>query len=303
MKLYVIITLSFSLTCWVFGSLKINQQELKYLGQSPPRATPKVFAPGFISKADESEFGSVFNKDATEFYFGVDVNGKAEIRYTTLEGSIWSKPKVLLSHDKYSLNDPYLSPDESRLYFISNKALESDEIKEDYDIWYIEREDDRWNPKLIRASANINTDKNEYYVSFTDVGSMYFSSNKDTSEKRKHDFNIYVSEFKQGAFQKSKLLGNSINTRAYEADVFVSPDESFIIFCSIREEGNGQGDLYISFKDDYDNWSKAKNMGAVINTTGHELCPFVTKDEKYFFYTSNQDIYWVDASIINSLKE
>lgn len=79
-------------------------------------------------------------------------------------------------------------------------------------------------------------------------------------------------------------------------------DESYVIFCSIRKEGFGQGDLYISFKDDAGNWSKAKNMGSVINTTGHELCPFVTKDGKYFFYTSNQDIYWVDARIINSLK-
>ncbi|MGG5487863.1 hypothetical protein [Gaetbulibacter sp. PBL-D1] len=302
MKLYGIITLCFLMAFWVLGNPKSNQQQLIYLGQTPPTSIPKIFAPGLISKADESEFGSVFNKDATEFYFGVDVNGKAEIRYTKLEGSIWSKPKVLLSQDTYSLNDPFLSPDESRLYFISNNALEGDDIKEDYDIWYIEREGNKWNPKLIRASPNINTDKNEYYMSFAENGSMYFSSNKNAPINRKHDFNIYVSVFKQGAFQKPKLLGNSINTGAYEADVFVSPDESYIIFCSIREEGYGQGDLYISFKDDNDNWSKATNMGAVINTTGHELCPFVTKDGKYLFYTSNQDIYWVDANVIQQLK-
>tara|TARA_R110002049_G_scaffold116643_2_gene269370 strand:+ start:3993 stop:4913 length:921 start_codon:yes stop_codon:yes gene_type:complete len=279
-----------------------TDEKLKYLGQTPPTLTPEVFAPGLISKKNESEFGSVFNKEATEFYYGVDVNGKAEIRYTKLAGKNWSEPKVLLSHDKYSLNDPFLSPDENRLYFISNKALKTDEVKEDYDIWYIEREDNKWSPKLINAGSNINTNKNEYYMSFAKDGSMYFSSNKDAVENKQHDFNIYSSEFKDGTFQKPKLLDESINTKDYEADVFVSPDESYVIFCSIRKEGYGKGDLYISFKDDAGNWSKAKNMEAVINTTGHELCPFVTKDGKYFFYTSNQDIYWVDTGIINSLK-
>ena len=303
MKLYGIITLCFLIIFWVLGNLKSIQQQLIYLGQTPPTSTPKIFAPGLISKDDESEFGSVFNKDATEFYYGVDVNGKAEIRYTRLEGKTWITPKVLLSHDKYSLNDPFLSPDESRLYFISNKALGSDDVKEDYDIWYIEREVEKWNPKMINAGSNVNTNKNEYYMSFAKNGRMYFSSNKDAEENRQHNFNIYSSELKDGAFLKPKLLGGSINTNAYEADVFVSPDESYVIFCSIRKEGFGQGDLHISFKDAAGNWSKSKNMGAVINTEGHELCPFVTKDGNYLFYTSNGDIYWVDASVIQELKK
>jgi hypothetical protein len=274
-----------------------------YLGQSPPGLTPKIFAPGLISKMNESEFGSIFNKNGTEFYYGVDVNGKAEIRYAKLVGKNWTEPKVLLSHDMFSCNDPFLSPDEHRLYFISNKTFESDDVKEDYDIWYIEREDNEWNSKLIHADSNINTSTNEYYMSFAKNGSLYFSSNKDAVENRQHNFNIYSSEFKEGKFQKPKLLDDSINTEAYEADVFVSPDESFIIFCSIRKDSFGRGDLYISFKIETGNWTKAKNMGGVINTEGHELCPFVTKDGKYFFYTSNQDIFWVDARIINSLKD
>jgi hypothetical protein len=32
-------------------------------------------------------------------------------------------------------------------------------------------------------------------------------------------------------------------------------------------------------------------MEDIINTENHELCPFVTKDGNYFFYTSNEDIY------------
>ncbi len=43
-------------------------------------------------------------------------------------------------------------------------------------------------------------------------------------------------------------------------------------------------------------------MEPLINSRVHEFCPFVNKDEKCFFYTSNQDIYWVDATILNGFK-
>lgn len=41
----------------------------------------------------------------------------------------------------------------------------------------------------------------------------------------------------------------------------------------------------------------------IINTNAHEFCLFVLADGKYFFYTGNQDIYWVDVGIINNLKD
>jgi len=92
------------------------------------------------------------------------------------------------------------------------------------------------------------------------------------------------------------------NTGSYEADVFVASDESYLIFCGDRADGYGRGDLYIGFKKPDGTWTRARNMERTINTTGHKLCPFVTRDGKYFFFTSNQDIYWVDARIINNLK-
>ncbi|UGU15884.1 glycoside hydrolase [Sinomicrobium kalidii] len=275
----------------------------KYLGQAPHSLKPEVFAPGLISKKGESEFGSVFNKEANQFYYGADINGRSEIRFTTLEKETWGPPQTLLSNEKYSCNDPFLSPDEQRLYFISNRAVDGLGTKDDYDIWYIERNGNTWNTKMINAGPQINSGKNEYYMSFTTNGDMYFSSNTMASEKREHNYDIYVSGYGKGIFQKPNVLSNSINTEAYETDVFVAPDESYIIFCSIRRDGYGKGNLYISFREDGGNWSEAKNMGPQINTKDHELCQFVTKDGKYFFYTGNQDIYWVDAGIINNLKD
>ncbi|MDT7831606.1 hypothetical protein RQM59_04400 [Flavobacteriaceae bacterium S356] len=273
------------------------QKSLMYLGQKPPKKTPKIFAPGLISKKNEYEFGSVFNKDGTEFFYGVSTNNGEIIRYTKLEGDTWSASKTLMIQKNYGNNDPFLSPDGNRLYFISQRPLDGVGNANNYDIWYVERKDKGWS-EPINAGPNINTEMNEYYISFTNDGTMYFSSNKNNN-----NFDIYASKSINGEFQKPVILSNAINTPSYEADVFIAPDESYIIFCAQRKEGLGRGDLYISFKEDDGTWSQSVNMGSLINTKGHELCPFVTKDGKYFFYTSNQDIYWVSTEIFKRYKK
>jgi len=76
-----------------------KSDNLKYLGQTPPGTVPEKFAPNLISKEGEYEFGSVFNMDATEFFYAVNVNRKSEIRYSKLVGNTWSDPKTILVHD------------------------------------------------------------------------------------------------------------------------------------------------------------------------------------------------------------
>ena len=274
----------------------------KYLQQAPPSMTPEIFAPGLISKNNESEFGSVFNTEATAFYYGVDIGGRTEIRHSERIGNNWSPPKTLLSHEKYGFNDPFLSPDEKRLYFISERRLDGGGAKNDHDIWYVEKEENGWS-EPINAGPNINSPRNEYYISFSQTGTMYFSSNKITDEKSQPNFDIYSAKSSVGEFQPAVALSNSINTSNYEADVFVDPAENYLIFCARRPEGLRRGDLYLSFKNPDGTWTKSINMGDKINTAKHELCPFVSKDGKYLFYTSNQDIYWVSAKIIDELKE
>ena len=131
---------------------------------------------------------------------------------------------------------------------------------------------------------------------------MYFASNKNAAEDNEEDYDIYYSKFVNGEFQEAVNAGEAINTKAYEADVFIDPNEQYIIFCGTREDGFGRGDLYISFKNEDGSWTKSVNMGEPINTPGHELCPFVTMDGKYLLYTSGGDIYWVNTEIFDDLR-
>lgn len=298
-----VITLICFLACVLSGAASgqvKNKRTLQYLNQEPPGMVPEVFAPGIVSLKDQHEFGSTFSANGQEFYFGVDINGKAETRFMKLDGTRWTEPLKLFVHEKYSFNDPCLSHDEQKLYVISDRPLNGEGEKKDYDIWYFNKNGSSWS-QPVNAGPSINSNKNEYYISLTTKGTMYYSSNVGTGEKDNYNYDIRSSVY-NGGFRPSVKLSESVNTVNYEGDVFVAPDESYVIFCAERPDGYGKGDLFISFRGGDGKWSTAKNMGNVINTQAYEFCPFVTRDGKFLFYTSNRDIYWVDAGIIGTMK-
>ena len=275
----------------------LNAQKNKYLDTNLPGKQGQKFAPGVVSLDSRHEFGSVFSPDGKEFFLAYVERGKNTILAMYYEDGQWSAADTVLHDEIYGFNDPFLSPDGQRLYYIANYKEPKDSDRGDIDIWYSERQADgrSWG-KPVNAGPNINSEKNEYYMSFTKSGTMYFSTNANSD-----NFDIYKSAYRNGKFQKAEKLGPGVNTREYEADVFVAPNESYLVFASNKRSGLGRGDLYISFNKN-GKWSEAKNLGKTVNTAGHELCPFVTYDGKYLFYTSRKDIYWVSTEIFERYR-
>lgn len=238
-----------------------TRAQTDYLGQPSPGSTPALFASDLIATSGVTEFGSIFSKDGTEFFYAAEPGGVAQIRYMKLVAGKWSTATTILSHAVYSYNDPFLSPDERRLYFISNMPMNGSGEKKDYDIWYVTREADGWSaPK--NAGSKINSPGNEYYISFTKTGTMYFSSNGKATDEKKENYDIFTSRNVNGEFQTAIKLPEAINSPYYEADVFADPDERYVIFCANKPGGNGGGDLYISFKGQTVHGSQRKISGA-----------------------------------------
>ena len=270
-----------------------------YLDQNPPGLEPEVFAPGIISLPDRGEFASVFSADGNELIFGV-FEERAEIRATRRVGDTWTEPQTIVSHEKHSFMDAALTPDGDRLFYISNQPLSGEGEPKDYDLWFSVRTGDGWGPPQ-HAGPVINSDGDDYYASFSSEGTLYFTSGRSAAEGRESDFDIHAARWSDGAFLEPARLGDAVNSREYDGDVFVAPDESYLIFSSGRTGGKGSGDLYVSFRTESGGWTEAKNM-AGINTESQDYCPFVTRDGRYLFFSSNRDIYWVDASVIDTYR-
>lgn len=278
-----------------------SEPALTYISGQQPGKSAEVFAPGFISKDSVSEFGIAFSADGTECFYGVSEATGNSIWYTSLKDGAWSDPVETLAYPDYHTNDPFLTKDETRLYYISDRPVSGDDSTKDYNIWYSTRNGSTWEDAVC-LGEQINTDRQEFFVSFTDNGNLYFASHRDKDPDRWFDLDLYHAKPDGSGFQTAEKLPGNVNTAFYEADMFVSPDESYIIFAAAKKDGYGQGDLYMSFRDAQGNWCEAMDMGPGINAETHELCPFVSRDGKRFFYTSNEDIYWTSTHIIDSLQ-
>ena len=73
-------------------------------------------------------------------------------------------------------------------------------------------------------------------------------------------------------------------------------------FSSNRPNGYGSVDLYISFKDENDNWANAKNMGELINTKDIEFAPRLSPDGNYLFFNRGASIFWVSTQSFEQLR-
>lgn len=272
-----------------------------YLKQTPPKLVPQVFAPGVVSRADRGEFASVVSADGTEIIFGIGNGKTTEIYSSQLVGETWTEPRSVIAHERYTYMDAFLSPDETKLYYISNQPLNGQGEPKDTDLWFSNRTENGWGPPQ-HAGKPLNSDQGEYYVSFTADSTLYFASNRAAAQGDDFNFDIHAAPYVDGKFQTPRRLGGAVNSPGYDGDVFVAPDESYLIFSSDRPDGFGSGDLYISFRSADGTWTTAKNLGAQINSDRQDYCPFVTRDGRYLFFSSKRDIYWVDASIIDTYR-
>lgn len=259
--------------------------EAPYLGQKHPGLTPEQFAPGIVS-TEHWEYGGTFTPDLREFY--LLRNGgkyeKASIVVFRYEDGEWRESVI-----SRPVGQPFISPDGKTMH-LGRRYKERAEIG-----WsdVKELESPFKDLPIMRLTASTN-------------GAYYF----DTFNKDRLDFPIQYSRLVDGKYESPKPLSETINTGTYLNHPFIAPDESYLLWDAKREDGYGDSDIYISFRQNDGSWGAAINLGNEINTDSWEASASVTPDGKYLFFSRNMgsddyenvDIYWVDAQIIEDLK-
>lgn len=196
----------------------------------------------------------------------------------------WSKPEIAPFANKYNCLEPVFSPDGKKLFFSSNRPLTGDKAK-DFDIWWVERKNGKWSEPQ-NVGAPVNTSADEFYPSITQSGNLYYTAAYQNAVGKE---DIYLAAFENGIYKTPIPLDTAINSKMYEFNAFVSPDEQFIIFTSYgRKDDKGGGDLYMSRRDATGKWEPAKNL-AFLNSDKLDFCPFVSFDKKKLFFTSDRN--------------
>ena len=293
-----------SLFIWLFALLSnscLQKSPLNYFGQTPPDITPKVFAPQFICLDNRFESRGAFSPDGKSFYFTVVNNDftSQRIFYTEFKKGSWSKPDTASFSKRFNNHEPFISSDNHKLYFSSDR--EKDSLQNKKDLFVTEKVKGVWT-KPTKLDSPINSEYVELFFNQSKNGTIYFTSNRPGGIGK---WDIYYIKSNNGKYDKLENIGSPIN-QLYAWDPCIALDESYIIFAAGRADGYGQSDLYISFKKN-DAWTEPKYLGNKINTKDNEFGPFLSPDNKFLFFSRHDgikgDIYWVDLSIVNDYRD
>jgi len=265
-------------------NIAFGQVKYDYLGNTVPDSIPLLFAPDIVSTQGNNEHTLSISPDGNEIYFTREPERRTYV--IKKNGTEWSTPQLT----SFIGREAIFSPDGSKLFFNNGDLLY-------VNINSIETLDPIW------LNKKLNTSSHEYYATISRNGNMYFSR-IDTNYAY-----IYRAEQYDNKYTNVRRLPKEINKpNCNNFHSFISPDEDYVLFNSNRNESENGVDIYISFKDNNGNWTEAVSIGNNINSGIHDLCPTVSPDGKYLFFTrynhsaKNGDVYWVSADFINELK-
>jgi Tol biopolymer transport system component len=246
----------------------------------PPGAPAVLFAPGVVSTGDV--FASTFTPDGRTVVFTRFAAPKMTLMTSSFANGRWGEPTVLPFSGTYRDLDPAFSPDGRRLYFSSWRPASASpaDTSNAADTWYADRTGSGWSAP-VRLAEPVNSTEMDMFPSATRNGTLYFDSFRSRPRQRF----VYRAERRaDGSLAEPTRLDATINADSGASNLFVDPDERYVVFGAVRPEGRGAMDLYVSRRDG-EHWSAPRNLGPRVNTDGTEFCPFVSRDGKYLYFT------------------
>lgn len=184
---------------------------------------------------------------------------------------------------------PLISADESILIFTSRRSNSTgrqlDPNGEYFEDIYISRRsnDGQW-PAPVSISKNLNSEGHDACVALSADGEqlIVYKTSEDLASG-----DLYLSTYNGKDWTIPEMMGSDINMEGtIEASASFAADNSALYFSSDRPGGRGQKDIYRVVKLPDGTWSKATNLGKVINTPYDEDAPFIHPDGKTLFFSS-----------------
>ncbi|MGJ3235479.1 OmpA family protein [Marivirga sp.] len=182
---------------------------------------------------------------------------------------------------------PALTLDNKTMIFTSKRSLSGSLLSSNSneDLYIAKQEDGMWqdavqlrdiNSRYNEGSATLNADGNQ--IIFARCGSPDGFGNCDLYE-------THLQE--DSTWSKAVNLGANLNSKAWDSHPSLSVTGDSLFFASDRIGGFGLSDIYFSVKDADGNWTRARNLGPVVNTRGNEVSPFIHPRYKILYFSSN----------------
>lgn len=187
-------------------------------------------------------------------------------------------------NSEYDDYNPVITADGGTIYFTSRRNYKKAEYSGDGNFFeniYTakQKQEDVWTGANMVDGIN-NLDDHDAVMGVSVDG------HKMLIYRANNGGDLYEAVKKGSKFQKPKAI-KAINTKYHETSASYSYDGKTIYFCSDREGGFGEHDIYRSTLNAKGEWGAPENLGSVINTPYDEKSVFAHPDGKTLYFCSD----------------
>ncbi|MFW6248980.1 MAG: TolB family protein, partial [Bacteroidota bacterium] len=186
---------------------------------------------------------------------------------------------------------PVISGNKERMVYVSKKKF--------YDaIFMCTREPNGEWSEPHNIIPQLGVDNRIYPTSLSHDGqTLYLYRNEDFGG------DIYVSKLIDDQWTEVEKLNRKINTKYWESHASITRDGKTLFFTSNRDGGYGGLDIYISQKNEDDEWGDPENCGPVINSKYDEHTPFPANNGTTLYFSSDGHLTMGGFDIFRSDKQ
>ena len=223
-----------------------------------------------------------FTRDDHPEHFGTSNN--QDIWFSELKDGKWGKPKVMPKpiNNGGSNSLITITPDYNTVY-LSN-LYDSNGEPDGSGMSISRRNSMGWEvPTQVEIENFHNSNQYVSYFMSQDKKILFTAIETETS---RGSMDIYVSKLEDdGSYTEPVNLGDNINTFADDFNPFLAADNTTLYYISAGLPGYGREDVWVTKRldDTWMKWSKPKNLGPAINSSGREFAFTLTAkgDEAY----------------------
>lgn len=192
------------------------------------------------------------------------------VSYQDFEGNWTSPEKLAFCENNYNEATIAVSSDERKIFVYQD-------ITGGGDIYYSDFEDNHFDKLKKLKYTGVNTDSWETHCTVTPDGqNMYFVSDRPGGFGGRDIYRIV--KLPNGDWSEPQNLGPGINTPYDEESPFIAVNNKTLYYSSNGPQSMGGFDIFVTFRDEDNNWSAPVNLGYPINSAGDDVFYTTTID-------------------------
>ena len=226
-----------------------------------------------------------YKETIVDFYLQKTINANLMINKISEDIVTNLGDKINTAYPEYS---PLITSDEKILYFTSRRPGGVDNAKDpnnEYfeDIYYSKSIDSVWS-KAVNIGRPVNSSTHDATVCLSNDNTILYIYR---TNRMMTGGDIFTSKLENNKFSIPEIIKAEINSEeGTESCASLSPDQKTLYFSSNRKGGFGGKDIYKVVKLPNNKWSKAINLGSIINTPYDDDAPFIQADGVTLYFSS-----------------